>query len=364
MRLTSALSRPIAVTAALGVALVLAGCDVTDVGGGPSQPVDRCSINESELRSGGIPQDGFPALTDPAFVHGGAVDYLESNDRVIGLEVAGVFYAVPHNILWWHEIVNLNFDGLQLALTYCPLTGSSMAFDRSAVGGAEFGVSGLLYRNNLVMYDRRRNQSLWPQMNRAGGCGPASGTNLAMYPVIEMSWAGWRTLFPEGRVVSDQTGFNRTYTTGGYPYGDYEEEDNPRLAHQMPIDERRPPKERVLGVPGRDGGAIAFPFGILDQLGPVAVAHAAVDGEDVVVLWSRQARAAMAYAAVVDGEPTSFEVVDGQIRDALTSSAWSVDGLALDGPQQGHRLAPVPTAYVAFWFAWAAFNEGTEIWSR
>ena len=82
--------------------------------------------------------------------------------------MGGEPYAVPLNVLRYHEIVNATFetDGglLDLAVTHCPLTGSSMVFDRAAAGGAEFGVSGILYQSNLVMYDRNTSESLWPQM--------------------------------------------------------------------------------------------------------------------------------------------------------------------------------------------------------
>ena len=81
---------------------------------------------------------------------------MEDSDRVIGIEVGGQYLAIPHNILWWHEIVNFDDLGVLLSVTYCPLTGSSMVFDRSAVvDGDSFGVSGLLFNNNLIMFNRR-----------------------------------------------------------------------------------------------------------------------------------------------------------------------------------------------------------------
>ena len=108
---------------------------------------------QAELISGAA-KDAIPALTDPRLVPVGdpETDYLLGTDRVIGLEIAGEYIAVPHNILWWHEIAN--FNEVSLAVTYCPLTGSSMVFDRRAAEGAELGVSGLLFKNNLVMYVR------------------------------------------------------------------------------------------------------------------------------------------------------------------------------------------------------------------
>lgn len=179
--------------------LVLATVGVSACGDGAINPavgqVDDftalCMALQPDL-SPGAPRDGIPALTDPVLVSvgDGSADYLLPTDRVIGLALAGEYIAIPHNILWWHEIVNLNDFGL--AVTYCPFTGSSMVFHRSAVDGAEFGTSGLLYKNNLVMYDRTtavdRDETLWPQMLAGGRCGPGEGVALTMSPAIEMEW--------------------------------------------------------------------------------------------------------------------------------------------------------------------------------
>lgn len=347
--------------------LILAGCDSNSnvsSGGDSGDLVDAsCAIPTSNFADGGVGKDGIPALTDPSFVSADAASYLAESNRVIGFEVDGQAYAVPHNILWWHEIANLNFDSVQLAVTYCPLTGSSLAFDRAAVDGAEFGVSGLLFNNNLTMYDRTNDESLWLQMNRTAGCGPSTGRSLAMHPVVETTWAGWQELHPDTEVVSNETGFNRNYTTSGYPYGDYEQRTNSRLLFDAPIDDRRPPKERVLGIPDGEGGT-AYPFGALDDGTPVAVINDNVGGTPVVVLWSHQAQGAMAYAPVAEGQMLTFEDRDGQIVDAETESVWSMRGEALSGPLKGARLEPIERAYVAFWFAWALFQPETQVWTN
>jgi hypothetical protein len=353
--------------------LLLTGCDSNPSGGevGSGQTPDpsgaSCAIPTSNFADGGVGKDGIPALTDPAFVNAEAADYLSGTDRVIGLEVDGQAYAVPHNILWWHEIANLNFETMQLAVTYCPLTGSSLAFDRAVIDGAEFGVSGLLFNNNLTMYDRTNRESLWPQMNRQAGCGPRTGRSLTMYPIMEMTWAGWRALHPDTRAIAEATGFDRNYTTSGYPYGDYEERNNDRLLFDIPIDERRPPKERVLGIsaggPDSEGG-VAYPFGILNDGTPVKVINDVVGDDAVVVLWHADSEGAMAYHTTVDGEVLMFEDRNGEIMDSNTESVWTVTGMAISGPMQGTRLAPVDRAYTAFWFAWAAFQAETQIWGN
>ncbi len=336
----------------------LAGCGSDSPTSSIPTPELTCSIPTSQVFSGQV-KDGIPALSDPPTVSTASsqLEYLLDTDRVIGVEAGGIAMAVPLNILWYHEIVNVDLGGLQLALTHCPLTGSSLAFDRAGAGGAHFGVSGLLFQNNLMMYDRSADQSLWPQMVRGARCGSKDGTALEMYPLVEMTWGAWRLLNPGGRVVGLDTGHDRPYIV--YPYGDYDRVDNPELLYPMAsLDSRRAPKERVLGIADGSGGGIAFPFGMLNERGRVAAVH---DG-DRVIFWDRAAQSAMAYRPAVDGQQLTFDEVDGAIMDEETGSTWSVDGWSRSGPMSGKRLEPVAEAYVSYWFAWAAFQPQALLW--
>lgn len=343
----------------------IAAMAVVACGGDGSTAVDvaplACSISTSLIFDGGPGKDGIPALVDPPLARIGdpALGYLIDEDRVIGIDSPAGPVAVPLNVGWWHEIVNLELDGRSIAITHCPLTGSSLAFDRAPAGNAAFGVSGLLFRNNLMMYDRNRPESLWPQMSRAATCGTRDGTRLPMVAVVEMTWDGWRTLHPDTRVVVGTSERSRYRL---YSYGAYDRVGNDQLLFPMDrVDRRRPLKERVLGIPDGTGG-IAFPFGLLTETGAVAAIRTAAAGGAVVVLWDRQRAAAAAFRPSADGRDLDFEVRGLDIVDVQTGSRWSVDGRALDGPLAGQRLAPVAEAYVAFWFAWAAFQPSTTIW--
>jgi hypothetical protein len=350
----------------LTAAVLFTGCDqAVDVGESPVGAM--CVIPPADIYNGGPGKDGIPALNDPTLV---TVDepgtgYLLEDERVIGLSSPEGPIAIPLQIMWWHEIVNITVDGRDLAVTHCPLTGSSLAFDRGPLGGVEFGVSGLLYQNNLIMYDRSTNESLWPQMSRGARCGSRVGLDLTMVPVVEMTWGGWRELNPDTRVISSDTGHSRDYRS--YPYGNYDFIDNPNLLFPQPsgIDTRRLPKERVLGVPGIEGG-LAYPFGELELAGQVAaIEH---DGEAAafglrVVFWDAASQAAALYERMLDGVNLTFQVSDDVIVDLETGSEWRVDGLSTSGPLEGRRLEPVAEAYVAYWFAWATFESRTLIWS-
>ena len=64
---------------------------------------------------------------------------------MIQFEVNGDVRAYPLDILIWHEIVNDVVGGVPVAVTYCPLCNTAIAYDRRVEGETfEFGVSGLL----------------------------------------------------------------------------------------------------------------------------------------------------------------------------------------------------------------------------
>jgi uncharacterized protein DUF3179 len=327
-------------------------------------PEISCSIPSEAILSGQR-KDGIPALTNPelAFVGEEGTEYLREDDRVIGIVLDGQPIAIPLNIMWWHEIVNLDGTEADIAVSHCPLTGSSLAFDRGTINGADFGVSGLLFQTNMVLYDRTGSgESLWPQMLRGARCGPKDGTVLPMFSIVEVTWSGWQKLHRDTKVVTSNTEYTRNYQS--YPYGLYDRPSNNDLLFpiQQTIDSRREPKERVLGVPDGTGG-VAYPFGSLDELGEVAVVEGSTSTDDFVVLWEREVEGAMAFRPRLDGGPVTLSVVDGKITDAETGSEWRMDGVAISGPLIGRSLEPIEDAFVAFWFAWPAFYPDLELWS-
>ena len=365
--------RPLTSLAMLSFALVLATCGGGDGTSPPQQnddvpPEDAfCSIPEAEIVSGGVGRDGIPALRNPLFVpvdHAEA-GYLRDYDLVIGIEIDGELLAIPHNILWWHEIVNLDDYGIPLAVSYCPLTGSSMVFDRTVVNGNDFGVSGLLYNNNLIMFNRRGDggqESFFPQMMRGARCGPLDGSPLPMYPSVEMRWDAWRELHPESGVVSGVQNYGRDYRS--YPYGNYEAINNTEtLFPHDELDRRRPPKERVLGIPREHGFGMAFPFSLLEELGDKGVVHDDVQGaREVVVFWSTDAETAIAFVPGVNGAALTFEARDGGFFDVENGSEWTLQGRAISGPLEGSQLELIDDAYISFWFAWATFHPSTALY--
>ena len=141
---------------------------------------DDPSFLRNHLLSGGVAKDGIPALTNPTFVAPDEIGYLAEDDVVMGLVINGEPRAYPHNIGWWNEIINDRVGDQSVVVSLCPLTGTGQVFNATDSDGSqiEFGVSGLLINSNLVMYDRRDGETLYPQMIYTAINGPQTGDRL------------------------------------------------------------------------------------------------------------------------------------------------------------------------------------------
>ena len=269
------------------------------------------------IEKGGPPKDGIPAIDQPKFVSA-AASRLADGDRILGITHGGVARAYPVRILNWHEVVNDTVAQRAIVITYCPLCGTGMAFEppqRTGSGG--FGVSGLLYNSDVLLYDRAT-LSLWSQILSAAITGPLKGTVLVQVPLTHTSWADWRARHPATQVLSADTGFQRDYARD--PYAGYDKVQQLMFDVQH-RDDRFPLKEWVLGL-RVDGVAKAYPFSVLDKM---------------------------------VGRSGEFKDTVGQQRVRIRFDRTHRTAEAFDA--QGRPLAST----MAFWFAWVAFHPRTEV---
>ena len=262
--------------------------------------------------SGGVPRDGIPALNNPRFVAPGGIAYLADDDLVLGVVIDGKARAYPHNIGWWHEIVNDRIGDRAISVTFCPLTGTGLVFDATGVDG-----------------DRK-------------------GETLTLLPVVETTWRAWKTLYPDTGVIESGTYGPDRYTR--YPYGDYRTDDSflifglrPTLANNTsPFSSSFGVKDMVLGL-RLNGEARAYPF---DEMGEQTVVNDHLGDVEVVVAFDRASQLAVPFARQLDEQVLTFELVQGgfpfQLRDQETGSTWDITGRAIEGPLTGKRLTQVP----------------------
>ncbi len=143
--------------------------------------VSNALIPREAILSGGPPRDGIPAIVRPRFDPASrAASFLKDEDLVVSVTVEDETRAYPLRILVWHETVNNVIRGQPLAITYCPLCGTAMVFDRR-VGERtlDFGLSGLLYQSDVLMYDRQT-ESLWSQLAMQSVAGATGGPEVAL----------------------------------------------------------------------------------------------------------------------------------------------------------------------------------------
>jgi hypothetical protein len=318
-------------------------------------------VNPREFRSGGpglggIGRDkGIPALLDPPLVTAEEADYLSDDELVLGLVWEGEARAYPYQILIWHEIVNDIIQGHPLLVTYCPLCFTGVAFDALVDGKRElFGVSGKLYNSELVMYDKKT-ESYWPQSLGKAVVGERTGTVLEKYPIDVARWGDWKRAHPDTKVVSQQTGFRRSY--GGNPYGDAGDftDIGFRLGVNNP-DPRLPEQTIVYGVEV-DGSFTAYTDSVVrEQL----VINDVIGIKNVVVFFDSELGGPRVYFSEVDGEVLTFSFYDGFVDES--GSEWDSDGLAVAGEFEGTQLERVVHEPI-FWFAWGAFHPDTQLYS-
>jgi hypothetical protein len=269
------------------------------------------SIPTREIISGGPARDGIPALDQPA-TERAAESSWSDDEPVLAVVVGAESRAYPVAILNWHELVNDTLGGAPILVSFCPLCGTGLVFERRIAGTTRsFGVSGLLYRSDLLMYDRE-SESLWSQISAEAVTGRLRGQRLSVLRAQMSRWGRWRRAHPETTILSRATGHARDYDRT--PYADYA--DSRRLFFPAPVDPRYHPKMPTLGLRIAGTAARAYPASELARVGsPVEEDFA---GRRVRVSYDAERQ-------VFDVEaPPDVEVIEG------------------------------------FWFAWAAFHpEGT-----
>lgn len=273
----------------------------------------------NEIQSGGPSKDGIPAIDRPRFVSASRAsqNFLKEGDRIIALVVNGKKKAYPIKILNWHEIVNDSIGGRRVVVTFCPLCGTGMVFDANAAGKRlDFGVSGLLYQSDVLLYDRQT-ESLWSQIKQQAVTGKLIGTRLQLLPSVQTTWGVWKKQHPDTFVLSTRTGYSRDYDRD--PYEDYYTSRAVMFSVGR-MNLRYHPKEQVLGVE-LDGLTKAYPFTELMQ---VKSPFKDKIGKNVVTV-----------------------VYDSKSRTATIQDA------------SGKELPSV----VGFWFAWYAFHKDTRVYT-
>lgn len=317
------------------------------------------------------PRDAIPPIDNPNFESPAeAAEWLAPNEPGALVQEEGVVRFFPLSIMTRHEIVNTDFGDTPVAVTYCPLCNTALAFDRRVDGETlRLGVSGLLRLSDMVMWDNVTD-SLWQQITGEGIVGDFAGTRLDVVSTAIVSFEEFSTNFPDGESLSRDTGFGIEY--GLNPYTGYSSGSGPIGAFfEKEVDPRFPALSRVVGVRVGDIDK-AYSFEDISATGAI---NDDIEGQPVTVLWrdgtvdaldqgviasSQAIGTAVAFDPTVNGQVLTFTASGDGFVDDQTGSTWTIVGLATDGELAGESLESIAHRN-EFWFAWAGFFGETGL---
>ncbi len=328
-------------------------------------------IDLSELNPGGPGKDGIPSIDNPRFISvQKAAVWLKGQEPVIALEFEAVAKAYPLQILMWHEIVNDVTAQMPVVVTFCPLCYSAIVFERRIDEEIlSFGVSGYLRHSDLVMYDRET-ESLWQQFTGQALVGDYTERKLKRMPAQIISFKQFRDTWPEGIVLSRDTGVKRPY--GENPYSGYDDIRKRPFMYRGEKDDRLEPMEKVIAITiGKTSKA--YPYSVTQKAGVVrdvlenveiVVFHdkgavSALDHEHIAD--SKQAGSTGVFSPILNGKSLTFHKITSGFKDTQTQSTWNITGKAIDGTLKGEQLDRIVHGDY-FAFAWLVFKPQTQIY--
>lgn len=306
------------------------------------------------ILSGGPPPDGIPPIDDPKFISvETANEWMHDEDMVFILELNSKVYIFPQRIMVWHEIVNMTDLSASCSLTYCPLTGSVIAYLYPDGDGVSFGTSGNLINSNLLMYERSSG-TLISQIDGIGLDKDLYGVELETKPAFWVRWKKAKETFKDAEVLSDDTGSLRDYTSD--PYGSYKDVNgsnyyfNEGLIFQPIYSDENdvfPSKKSIIGLKLHDK-KYAIDKEHIEDKGLVVY-----EDLDLFAVYDESISNVRLYMKP-DGGELSYEA---GVISSSSDMSWSIDGKSLN--ELDDLVAP--TYYEVMWFAWYAFYPDTEV---
>lgn len=302
----------------------------------------------------------FEALTDPKSIPAAQLMELGDDEEVLGLTVNGVSRAYPARFIAWHHIVNDVLGGKPVAVTYCSVCNSGVAYDPVVDGKRRlFNVFGL-YRGVMAMIDPST-QTVWSHLVGEALLGPDKGKTLAALPVVNTTWGEWKRLHPETTTPAWDARYRRYYSQKVVSGRDY----LPpmfRLTLQGLADDRLAPNALVLTV-RVEGQARAYPYATLEKAPDVV--QETVGTTPLVAFYTPQPQTGAAFDRRLDGRTLDFtRVPDGQgpFTDRQTHSQWTVEGRSIAGPLAGRQLTRL-VSLQSEWYGWSAYFPQTTVYT-
>jgi hypothetical protein len=215
-----------------------------------------------------------------------------------------------------------------------------------------FIVSGMLWRNSLIMQDTQTG-SYWSHITGEALLGDLKGKRLPFIPVVQTSWMQWKTDHPETYLLK------KSKAVTGSAYENYfKDQDRAGLFRTNWLMGRLPAKEIVHGITNGPH-ALAIVKKNLKSGKPL---RTTVGETDILVIRTEDGGVKAYKTAIESGKLLFDETKDEYlIRDKVSNSMWDLrSGECIEGLYIGHKLEQIQVLD-AFWFGWSSFYPNTRV---
>lgn len=298
-------------------------------------------------------RDGIVSIDTPIFTIADKVDFLHETDLVFSVKENNVVKVYPVKILQGHEIVNDSIGDIYFSVTYCPLTKSGICINRKINAKVtEFGVSGMLYNDNLMPYDRNT-ESIWSQM--LGKCvnGELVERQFETLMMITTNWQTIKSAYPEALVLTDDNFYNcdcGLYKLGfkSNGFGDGESSDNT---------DGFLPGGYFYGIV-KNGIVKSFKVELYSyeslnsQLSGITQSNILIGSGSYDYISAFKRNTLASFSIVRDSLPIILSDSEG--------NKWDMFGYALEGPKKGQRLGTLYSYSASLW-AWEEFYQVEKV---
>jgi len=292
-------------------------------------------------------KDPIASIDSPEFINL-ASSTLSDYDMVLAYSHNDKVHVYPMSVMEAHEIVNDSIDDNFFAITHCPLTGSSIAWNRIVNGEpTSFGVSGKLYRENLIPYDRK-SESNWSQMLSLCINGNNIGELAQTNNLLKTRFGTIKRSFPNALILNHESCDSSGCTVGF---------------------------KTVLDQPGGDGSGSEINdaeryFGIVkaesltliplsNMKDDIKVEHLTVYQKRSVLISSKK----MSFIVIFNTDSRTYTAVQDNLPIIMKDdigNIYNLFGIVISGPDVGSRLNS-PNSYHAKTYAWKDIFEDFEI---
>ena len=278
---------------------------------------------------------------------------MPGDEKVFAYHYDGITKVYPLDIMGGHEISNDSIGFHYYSITYCPITASAITWNRNVNGKInQFGVSGKLYRNNLVPYDRVSG-SHWTQMGSICVNGNLIGQEAETHLLLQTNISTIRDAYPDALILEHHD------CEDGICTGLKSSDD---LGDPVDIDDKElPPDAKYYGVV-RDQSILLFELGLFTE--SMQLFETRFRSKNLVILGDQSLHYYAAFIINRDGPDHKFTIVNDELPVVMADTKgnrYDMFGNIVSGPEAGQRLLS-PTAYLANTFAWDDMFTDIEIY--